>query len=116
MGLTIGCAKRHSHKFDPITQKEYYRFFAIFNQTADNDQPDESPDASLAPPIGPAKSPRSTVESPPCASGSPPSTKPVKRRPCTRQIARLARSKPAVPSVPVMRELAHPIAGAERTS
>ena len=44
MGLTIGCAKCHSHKFDPITQKEYYRFFAIFNQTADNDQPDESPD------------------------------------------------------------------------
>jgi hypothetical protein len=43
MGLTMGCAKCHSHKFDPITQKEYYRFFAVFNQTADNDQPDESP-------------------------------------------------------------------------
>ncbi len=42
MGFTIGCAKCHSHKFDPITQEEYYRFFAIFNQTADNDQPDES--------------------------------------------------------------------------
>jgi Protein of unknown function (DUF1553)/Protein of unknown function (DUF1549)/Planctomycete cytochrome C len=43
MGLTMGCAKCHSHKFDPITHEDYYKFFAIFNQTADNDQPDESP-------------------------------------------------------------------------
>jgi hypothetical protein len=43
MGLTLGCAKCHNHKYDPLTQAEYYQFFAIFNQTADNDQPDESP-------------------------------------------------------------------------
>ncbi|MBS0262154.1 MAG: DUF1553 domain-containing protein [Planctomycetes bacterium] len=43
MGLTMGCAKCHNHKYDPLTQQEYYQFFAIFNQTADNDQPDESP-------------------------------------------------------------------------
>jgi mono/diheme cytochrome c family protein len=43
MGLTMGCAKCHSHKFDPITHEEYYKVYAIFNQTADNDQPDESP-------------------------------------------------------------------------
>ena len=43
MGLTMGCAKCHSHKFDPLTNEEYYKFYAIFNQTADTDQPDESP-------------------------------------------------------------------------
>lgn len=43
MGVTLGCAKCHTHKYDPFTQTEYYQFFAIFNQTADNDQPDESP-------------------------------------------------------------------------
>ena len=31
LGLTVGCARCHNHKYDQLTQKEYYQLFAYFN-------------------------------------------------------------------------------------
>ncbi len=35
MGLTLGCAVCHDHKLDPITQKEFYQVFSIFNNISE---------------------------------------------------------------------------------
>ena len=39
MGVTIGCARCHNHKFDPIPQKDYYRMQAVFFGTKAEERP-----------------------------------------------------------------------------
>lgn len=43
MGTTMACAQCHTHKYDPLSQKEFYQSFAIFNNSEDADRGDESP-------------------------------------------------------------------------
>jgi hypothetical protein len=45
LGLTLGCAQCHSHKFDPVSQREYYQFLSFFNNLDDERQ-----EMDLAPP------------------------------------------------------------------
>jgi hypothetical protein len=35
LGSTLGCAQCHNHKYDPFTQRDYYRMLAFFDQSAD---------------------------------------------------------------------------------
>src|SRR5690606_32617450 len=53
LGLTLECARCHDHKFDPISQREYYQFFAFFNHV---DETGEDGRGANAAPLMPAPS------------------------------------------------------------
>ena len=43
MGTTIACSQCHDHKYDPLSQREFFGLYAILNNTADADRPGEEP-------------------------------------------------------------------------
>ncbi len=54
MGLTVRCAECHSHKYDPISYREYYQLLDFFNQTVDADNRDDRPKLEVRPVRNPA--------------------------------------------------------------
>jgi len=57
LGLTLGCAECHDHKYDPITQKDFYRLYDFYNQV-----PEKGLDADPAPPFLRVPSPAQSLE------------------------------------------------------
>ncbi|MHB1557546.1 MAG: PSD1 and planctomycete cytochrome C domain-containing protein [Isosphaeraceae bacterium] len=105
MGLTAGCAKCHSHKFDPITQEEYYRLYAIFNQTADADRGDESPTVPFPVPAIMKQNREIDAKIAALRAGLSKSTPAAEAAKVKAQVDKLEKSRPKPPNVPVMQEL-----------
>ncbi|MEQ8766401.1 MAG: PSD1 and planctomycete cytochrome C domain-containing protein [Planctomycetota bacterium] len=51
LGLTVQCAQCHDHKFDPIRQRDFYRFYAFFNNFDGEPETDGSPPRGMQPPF-----------------------------------------------------------------
>jgi hypothetical protein len=105
MGLTMGCAKCHTHKYDPIQQKEYYSFFDLFNQTEDNDRGDEAPLLNVPTPESEAKMREFEVKLAALKQKLTSVPAGEEHKKVEAEVAAFEKARPAVPNVPVMVEL-----------
>ncbi len=62
MGLTVGCARCHDHKYDPISQKEFFELSAFFNQVAERGLNGFEPTQQIASPFAKKPNPKSVQE------------------------------------------------------
>jgi hypothetical protein len=62
MGLSMQCAHCHDHKFDPISQRDYYRFFAFFNNVSEDVLTFKSGEVIAAAPSLPFASPEQQAQ------------------------------------------------------
>ena len=98
LGLTLGCAACHDHKFDPITQREYYQLFAFFNNL--DGPPDNKGHKSPEPRLTvPTQKQRETVEQ--LKRQLPTSDDEAERETLSKSIANL---KKTFPTTLIMRE------------
>ncbi len=116
MGTTMACAQCHDHKYDPLSQKEYFQLYAILNNTADADRKDETPTVRV--PWEPIDLQRAAIEQKIAAieAGIPELKAPVPKdraeppefQPARKIIGELRKKLAATPAatVPVFEELA----------
>lgn len=87
LGLTVGCARCHDHKYDPLTQREYYEMYAFFNNIDETGRVDAGGDANpiLKVPTGDQRQRLKTIEQ------ELENTKDIERLPAAKEI--LARNE-----------------------
>ncbi len=62
MGLTVGCARCHDHKFDPLSQKEFYQLSAFFNQLPERGLNGFDPKQRIASPLAEPQDPKTVAK------------------------------------------------------